>query len=69
MLTLQQRIYLVKCYGIGDISYRHAIELFQEKYPTVNISRQSLKKLIRKFDITGDVKNLEKTKKPAMKLM
>ena len=63
MLTLQQRIYLVKCYGIGNISYRHAIELFNEKYPAVEISRQSLKKLIRKFDLTGDVKNLKKPKK------
>lgn len=63
MLTLEQRIYLVKCYGIGNVSYKYAIEVFNEKYPDVKVTRKAVRKLIYKFDSTGDVKNIKKTKK------
>lgn len=63
MLTLQQRIYLVKCYGTGQVSYKYAIQLFNEKYEDVSVSRQALKKLIKKFDETGSVANKKKPRK------
>lgn len=63
MLTLQQRIYLVKCYGIGAVSYRYAIQLFNEKYPDVPVTRNGLKKLLKKFDETGSVEDKKKSKK------
>lgn len=62
MLTLQQRIYLIKCYGIGEVSYGHAIELFNIKYPGVYVSINSLRKLVRKFDQTGQVTDKKKIK-------
>lgn len=60
MLTLEQRIYLVKCYGLGNVSYNYAIHLFNERYPNVAVSRPALKKLINKFDQTGSVANKKK---------
>lgn len=60
MLTLDQRIYLVKCYGIGNVSYQYAIQLFHQKYPDVRITRQAATKLIKKFDRTGDVKDTKR---------
>lgn len=63
MLTLEQRIYLVKCYGIGEISYKYAIELFNRKYPEVYVSVNCVRELILKFDNTGDVKDIKKQKR------
>jgi hypothetical protein len=63
MLTLQQRIYLVKCYGIGDVSYQYAINLFHQKYPDVAVTKMTLKKLIAKFDETGSVVDKKKIRK------
>lgn len=63
MFTKQERIYLIKCYGIGDVSYRYAIDLFHEKFPNTAVSRQSLRKLVNKFNETGSVLDVKKPKK------
>ena len=62
MFTLQQRIYLIKCYGIGEVSYKFAIEMFNRKFPGIHVSVNALRNLVRKFDKTGDVKDVKKTK-------
>ena len=63
MLELQHRIYLIKCYRIGNVSYQFAINLFHEKYPNVTITRKALKKLVLKFNETGSVADRKKAKK------
>lgn len=62
MLTLEQRVYLIKCYGLGEASYSHAIDKFHEKFPVVSISANGLKKLVKKFTKTGSVLNVQKKK-------
>lgn len=62
MLTLQQKIYLIQCYGMGDKSYRYIKEEFNEKFRGVNISRNGIRKLVKKFLKTGSVINLKKKK-------
>ncbi|KAF2891218.1 hypothetical protein ILUMI_14954 [Ignelater luminosus] len=57
MLTLAQRIYLVKCYGIGNVSYKYTISVFNKKYPVVHVSIPALINLLKKFNATGDVKD------------
>ncbi|KAF2887905.1 hypothetical protein ILUMI_18269 [Ignelater luminosus] len=57
MLTLAQRIYLVKCYGIGNVSYKYAINVFNKKYPVLHVSIPALINLLKKFNATGDVKD------------
>jgi hypothetical protein len=62
MLTLEQRVYLIKCYGLGQASYSHAIDKFHGKFPMVTISVNGLKKLVKKFTETGSVLNVKKKK-------
>lgn len=62
MLTLQQKIYLIQSYGMGDKSYRYIIEQFSEKFPGVHVSRMGVRKLVEKFLHTGSVTNLKKQK-------
>lgn len=62
MINLQQRIYLVKSYGIGDVSYRYEIGLFNHKYTDVHITVNGIKKLIKKFDETESVEVKEREK-------
>lgn len=63
MLTLEQRVYLIKCYGIGDVSYSYAISVFNDKFPDVHPSKTAVKKLVRKFTETGSVLNKMKKKR------
>lgn len=63
MLTLQQRVYLVQCYGLGSVSYRHVIEEFNNKYPGVHVTRNAVAKLVKKFEKTGSVANIKQEKK------
>lgn len=62
MLTLEQRIHLIQCYGLGEASYAYVINKFHERFPTVAISVNGLKKLVKKFTETGSVQNLKKKK-------
>lgn len=62
MLTLQQRIYLIQCYGTGGKSYRYIRQEFNEKFPEVAVSFNGIKKLVKKFLETGSVTNLKKKK-------
>ncbi|KAJ8943430.1 hypothetical protein NQ318_020681 [Aromia moschata] len=63
MLTLEQRIYLIQCYGTGEECYRVVINKFNEKYPEVSISNVGAKKLVNKFLETGSVLDIKKSKK------
>lgn len=63
MLTLEQRIYLIQCYGIGEVSYKYAIEIFNRKFPDVYVSVNTLRNLVHKFTVHGDVKDVKKRKK------
>lgn len=62
MLTLEQKIYLIQCYGRGK-SIRYVIEKFNEKFPDIYVSRMGAQKLIKKFLRTGTVLNAKKTKR------
>ncbi|KAJ8935767.1 hypothetical protein NQ318_000240 [Aromia moschata] len=63
MLTLEQRIYLIQCYGTGEECYRVVIKKFNGKYPEVSISNVGAKKLVTKFLETGTVLYIKKSKK------
>lgn len=63
MLTLQQRIYLIQCYGTGEECYRVVIRKFNQKYPEVTISNSGAKNMVTKFLKTGSVLNIKKSKK------
>lgn len=63
MLTLEQRVYLVQCYGTGESSYSFVIEKFNQRYPNLYVSKMGLHKLLRKFQRTGSVANLKRNKK------
>lgn len=63
MLTLQQKIYLIQCYGKGDNSYRQVIQEFNEKYPAVHVAQSSLHKIIQKFLRTGSLLKTPRQKK------
>lgn len=63
MLTKEERIYLIKCYGIGNVSYQYAIDVFHEKFPNTPVSKKALRRLLKKFNETGSVMNVKKPKK------
>lgn len=63
MLTIEQKIFLVQCYGTGDRSYRYVQERFVEKFPGVSVSIHGIRQLVKKFKNTGSVDNLKKKKK------
>lgn len=63
MLTTEQKIHLIQCYGNGDFSYRYVIEKFHERFPNVPVTKWAVCKLVKKFRETGSVLNLKKVKK------
>lgn len=62
MLSKEQRIYLIQCYGKGDKATRRVIEEFNQKFPDIYISKCGAQKLIKKFLITGSVLDVKKIK-------
>lgn len=63
MLTTEQRICLIQCYGNGDVSYNCAIDKFHERYPNVPVTKWAVCKLVKKFRATGSVVDIKKKKK------
>lgn len=63
MLTLEQRIYLIQCYGTGEECLRVVISKFRRKYPEANISIVGAKKLVIKFLRTGSVLDIKRPQK------
>lgn len=59
MLINEKHIYLVKCYGNGNVSYQYAIDKFHEKCSNT-ASREALRKFVNKFDLAGSVVAAEK---------
>ncbi|KAL1509296.1 hypothetical protein ABEB36_004058 [Hypothenemus hampei] len=64
MLTLDHKIYLIQCYGIGEVSYNYAIHKFNEKFPDIPVCVNTLRNLVHKFENTGSIQNVKKKKKP-----
>lgn len=62
MLTLQQKIFLVQCYGKGDKCYRQVIQEFNEKFPNVYVPETSCRKIILKFLRTGSLLRIPRIK-------
>jgi hypothetical protein len=62
MLALQERTYLIQCYGTGDFCYREVINKFNEKYPKTT-SHVAVRKLVIKFVGTGFILNVKKIRK------
>lgn len=63
MLSVEQKIFLVQCYGTGVNSYNYVQERFLEKFPGVYVSTYAIRQLIKKFKHTGSVENLKRKKK------
>ncbi|KAL1514213.1 hypothetical protein ABEB36_003503 [Hypothenemus hampei] len=57
---------LLKCYGIGNVPYPYAIDLFHKTFSNIVISKEALRKLVKRFTDTGSVMDL---KKRTMKMM
>jgi len=62
MLSKEQRIYLIQCYGKGNKAIRRVIEEFNQKFPDIYVSNETARKLIKKFLSTGSVMDVKKTK-------
>lgn len=60
MLTLQQRIYVVQCYGLGEIALREVVRRFNERFPSTNLTRMTAMRIVKKFLATGSVLNVKK---------
>lgn len=64
MLTLEQRIYIVRSYGLGhEKSYMAVLREFHEIWPAVSLTDKGLKKIVIKFMRTGSVLNKKREKK------
>lgn len=63
MLTVEQKVFIVQCYGSGDCSYRYVAEEFRRKFPGVYVSKVGVHKLVKKFQRTGSVVDIKKEKK------
>lgn len=63
MLTLEERIYCIQCYGIGDSSFPVVIRKFSEKFPHTVLTQSTASRLVKKFLETGSVLNIKKQKK------
>lgn len=62
MLTLQERIYVIQCYGLGETSIPEVIRLFHIKFPNTVLLQSTVSRLVQKFVSTGSVHNLKKKK-------
>lgn len=63
MLTTEQKVFIVQCYGLGEEhSYQGVIRKFLERWPNYSVSATGVKKVITKFMRTGSVLNVKKTK-------
>lgn len=63
MLTLEERIYCIQCYGIGDSSFPVVIRKFSEKFPHTVLTQSTASRLVKKFLETGSVLIIKKQKK------
>lgn len=63
MLALPERIYLIQCYGIGELSIPAVIRLFNVKFPNTVLVQSTASRLVKKFLTTGSVHNIPKKKK------
>lgn len=62
MLTLPERIYVIQCYGVGEISIPAVIRLFNLKFPDKILVKSTVSRLIKKFLTTGSVHDIPKKK-------
>lgn len=70
MLTLEQRIYIVQCYGLGyETSYMAVVRKFHEIWPDVSLTDKTVKTIVMKFMTTASVLDIKKRKKSTMKMM
>lgn len=63
MLTLEQKIFVVQCYGLGQISYKGVVRHFEQQFPGISISDVTVKSIATKFSRTGTVENRKKKKR------
>lgn len=63
MLSLQEKIYVIQCYGIGEYSLREVVRMFNLKYPNSVLLKSTAMRIIKKFLKTGSVQNIKKKKK------
>lgn len=64
MLNLEQKIFIVQTYGSGNsISLKYVLHIFREKYPQVEVTISTARRLIKLFQATGSVEKKRKQKK------
>lgn len=63
MLTLEEKVYVIQCYGTGERSINMVIALFSEKYPNTAINKSTAWRLIKRFLTTGSIHYKKKDKK------
>ena len=56
MLTIEQKIFVVQCYGLGEISYEGVVRRFQQ-FPEYSLSSNTVKNIVTRFSRTGSVQN------------
>lgn len=62
MLSKEQRIYLIQCYGKGNKAISRVVEEFNQKFPNIYISNRGARKLVKKFLLTGSVLDIKRNK-------
>lgn len=63
MLSKDQRIYLIQCYGKGNKAIRLVVEEFNQKFPDIYISNRGARALVKKFLSTGSILDVKKKNK------
>ena len=61
MLTIEQKIFVVQCYGLGEISYEGVVRRFQQQFPEYSLSSNTVKNIVTRFSRTGSVQNEKKS--------
>lgn len=55
MLTPPQKVWIVQCYSVGDVSMQHATENFNGEYHYVNVTPTALQKVDNPFETAESV--------------
>jgi hypothetical protein len=69
MKSTEQKVFIIQCYGDGQVSYRYVMEQFTEKFVGIPITRMAICKLIKKFKRTGSVLDLKKKRRNTTMMM
>lgn len=55
-------MYIVQYYELGNISYKYEIQIYHQKFPNLQDSKEALRKFINKFMETSTLMDVKKPK-------